>query len=400
VSDWRQVAIIARREFLERARSRVFLVTMGLIAVIIVGGIFLLSVVNFEGDATSLGIAGSSPDGLDADVEIAASAVDVEVEVTEYPTRADAVAAIEQDEIEAALIDGTTIIATNTPSVTIQTILAAAANAAVRRELASDLGLTGNDVAQILAPVSVSVEELEADDPGEDARAAASFLSAIILLTTILVFGQFVAMGIVEEKQNRVVEVVLAKVRTTSLLIGKVLGIGALGIVQIAAIGLAVVVGLAVAPIDDIGIPDLTSIGIVAVTWLGVWFVLGYLVYSFLYATFGATISRQEDMQSVAFIPALSIMPAYFLVVFTASSGGETTPLIRLASFVPLWSPIVMPYRINTGSAEPWEVVIAIVIVVVTIAVLVGVGARVYRGAALRTGSKVSLREAWSSASD
>lgn len=399
MSDTRQVLIIARREFIERARSRVFLVTMGVIVLVIVGAILLVSFVDFEGEATPLGVGGDSPTGLVEDIEASAAVLDFEITVTDYGTGSAAVAAVESGEVVAALIDGSTIVANDTPSATVQTVFASAANASVRRELAAELGLSGDDIAQILAPVTVAVEELDPDDPEEDARAGASFLSAIILLTTILIFGQFVAMGIVEEKQNRVVEVVLAKVRTTSLLIGKVLGIGALGLVQIVAIGAAVVIGIAVAPIDDLGIPDLASIGVTAVVWLGIWFVLGYLVYSFLYATFGATISRQEDMQSVAFIPALSIMPAYFLIVITASSGGELTPLVRIASFVPLWSPIVMPYRINTGNAEPWEVALSIAIVVATIALLVVVGARVYRGAALRTGAKVSVRDAWNTAS-
>jgi ABC-2 type transport system permease protein len=204
----------------------------------------------------------------------------------------------------------------------------------------------------------------------------------------------------VEEKQNRVVEVVLAKVRTTSLLIGKVLGIGALGLVQIAALGLAVVVGLTLVPLPDVGVPNLTSIGLSAVLWLAFWFILGYLVYSFLYATLGATISRQEDMQSVAFIPAMAILPAYFLISFTAGAGGEPTPLVTVASFVPLWSPIVMPFRINTGSVAPWEVAVAVALAIGAIAALVMIGARVYRGAALRTGAKVSLRDAWRSAAD
>ena len=223
----------------------------------------------------------------------------------------------------------------------------------------------------------------------------ASFLAAIVLLTTIMMFGQFVAMGIVEEKQNRVVEIVLARARTTSLLIGKVLGIGALGLVQIASLGLAVMIGLAIAPLP-IDVPDLTRIGVTAVIWLVVWFVLGYLVYSFLYATLGATLSRQEDMQSVAFIPALAILPAYFLVVVSASSEGGASAIVRIASYVPIWSPIVMPFRINTGDAQAWEVVLAIALAVVTVLALVRIGARIYRGAALRTGSRVSLREAWS----
>lgn len=398
MGDRSQVMIIARREFVERARSRVFLVTMAVLVLLIVGAIVVVSLINTDPDPTPIGIGGDSPEGIEEDIEAASAAVGLDVTITDFGAAEAAITAVEDGEVDAALVDGSTIVSIDAPSITVQTVLTAAANAAVRRDIASDLGLTGDDVAAILAPVTVTVDELEPDDPQQGARAGASFLSSIVLLTTILMFGQFVAMGIVEEKQNRVVEVVLAKVRTTSLLIGKVLGIGALGILQILAIGLAVVAGLLIAPIDDIGIPDLTSIGIVAVVWLGVWFVLGYLVYSFLYAMLGATISRQEDLQSVAYVPVFSIMPAYFLVVFASSSGGEVTPLIRIASFVPLWSPIMMPFRINAGNAEPWEIVLAIALVGAAIALLVMVGARVYRGAALRTGAKISLREAWTTA--
>lgn len=395
-----QIMIIARREFIERARSRVFISTMLVLALLIVGGIALLSLINPEQEAIRLGIAGDSPADIEQDIEGSAAAVDVDVVVTDLGSVDGAMTAVEVGEVDAALVDGSTIVSNTEPSQTVASILTSAANSAVRRELAADLGLSSDQLTEILAPVQVEVTELDPDDPEEIARGIASFLAAIVLLTSIMVFGQFVAMGIVEEKQNRVVEVVLAKVRTTSLLIGKVLGIGALGLLQVVALGLAIVIGLVVVPLDDFGVPDLTSIGITAVIWLVFWFVLGYLVYSFLYATLGATISRQEDMQSVAFIPAILILPAYFLVTITASAGGEESALVRIGSYVPLWSPILMPFRVNTGTAGWWEIALAVFLAVAAIAVLVLVGARVYRGAALRTGAKISLREAWSNAAE
>lgn len=400
MSSWRQVAIIARREFIERARSKVFLTTMGLVTFLIVAAIALLSLVGTDEEATPLGIAGDSPTDIDQYIEEAALALELEVTVTELGTRDDAVVAVEAGDVDAALIDGSTIVSNQGASATVTAVFTAAANAAVRADLATELGLTGEEVAQILAPIDMSVLELDPTDPDEIARGIASFVAALILLTAIMIFGQFVAMGIVEEKQNRVVEVILARVKTTSLLIGKVLGIGALGLVQISAIALAVVIGLTVVPLPDLGVPGLTTIGITAAAWLVFWFVLGYLLYSFIYATLGATISRQEDLQSVAYIPAFAIMPAYFFVTVSSTAGTEATPLVRAASLVPLWSPIIMPWRINAGNAEWWEVVLAVVIAVATIALLVAFGARVYRGAALRTGAKVSLRDAWRSASD
>ncbi len=399
MTDVAQIRLIAQREFLERVRSRVFIWTMIGLSVLVIGGMFLAGLIGSEAQALRLGVAGESPEGIVEDIGAAALAFDVDVVVTEYPSVDAASAAVESGDVAAVLVDGSTILSNRSPSGDTVAVLTSAANAGVRRDIASDLGLSETDLAAILVPVQVEVVELDPEDPEEIARTVASFLSALVLLTTIMLFGQFVAMGVVEEKQNRVVEVILSKARTTSLMVGKVLGIGALGLIQIATLGLAAMIGLALAPLPDLGVPDLTSIGITAVLWLGLWFILGYLVYSFLYATLGATLTRQEDMQSVAFIPALLILPAYFLVSFSLSSPGSNG-LVTIGSFFPFWSPILMPYRINTGDAELWEVLVSIVIVVVTVILLVRFGARIYRGAALRTGTKVSLRQAWLAAED
>ena len=394
-----QIRIIARREFTERARSRVFIFTLVGLSLLVVAGVFVASLIGGEEQPLALGVAGAQPDDIVTDIELAAAAIDRSVEITTYETTEAAVVAIEGGSVEAVLVDGTTIVSNRAPGGDVVAILTAAANAGVRRELAAELGITEQEVAAIVAPVAMEIEELDPEDPEEVARTVASFLTALVLLTTIMLFGQFVAMGIVEEKQNRVVEVVLAKVEPSSLMTGKVLGIGALGLVQVTALGLAAVVGLLLAPIDRSSLPSLTEIGVTAVLWLAVWFLLGYLVYSFLYATLGATLSRQEDMQSVAFIPALMILPAYFLVSFSLSSPGSNA-VIQTASFVPIWAPILMPFRINTGDAAMWEVGVAVTLVILTTIVLVRVGARIYQGAALRTSSKVSLREAWQSADD
>jgi ABC-2 type transport system permease protein len=269
---------------------------------------------------------------------------------------------------------------------------------AVRRQVAADLGLTEADVGSLLAPVQIEAVQLEPEDPedpNQEARGVASMLSALVLLTMIMMFGQFVAMGIVEEKQNRIVEVILSRAKASSLVVGKVLGIGALGLVQVGVLGIAAVIGLILAPLPELDGLDIASVGVTTVLWLIFWFVLGYLLYSFMYATVGATISRQEDMQAVAFIPAVSIMPAYLMMVFSIESGPG--PWVRIASLVPLWSPILMPFRINIGDARAWEVVVAVLLVILTIAALVRIGSRVYRGAALRTGARVSLLEAWRS---
>ena len=395
------VWIVARREFTERSKSKVFRGVLITLSLLIIGGIFGASLLVERSDTTSLGVGGDSPAGLVDEMQAAAEAVGADVVVIEYSTVDRATDAVDSGEVEAALLDGHTILSRSGSSGTVVSIFSSAAHVAVRREVASDLGLTDADVGSLLAPVQIDVVQIEPEEPEEpnqEARAVASFVSALVLLTTIMMFGQFVAMGIVEEKQNRIVEVILSRAKASSLVVGKVLGIGALGLVQIGVLGMAAVVGLIIAPLPESDGLDITSVGLTAVIWLIFWFVLGYLLYSFMYATVGATISRQEDMQSVAFIPALSIMPAYLMMVFSIEAGPG--PWIRLASFVPLWSPILMPFRINTGDAPLWEVAVAVLLVIMSIAALVRIGSRVYRGAALRTGARVSLLDAWKSGSE
>jgi ABC-2 type transport system permease protein len=371
------------------------------LSALIIVGIFAVSLLAGDAKSIAVGIAGDSPDGIVADIEVVAIASGDEVTVAAYDTQDLAGDAIESGDVEAVLVDGVTVVSKSSPSRAVSSILSTAAQINARRQVATELGLSESDVATLVEPIQVDfvqlepVDPVEPADPGDEAREVASFMSSLVLLTTIMMFGQFVAVGIVEEKQNRIVEVILSRVTTSSLLIGKVLGIGALGLVQVAALGAAAVIGLTIAPPTAMGDLDLTSIGITAVAWLVFWFVLGYLTYSFMYATLGATISRQEDMQSIAFIPAIAIMPAYLLMVFTLEAG--TNVWVLIASFVPIWSPIVMPFRINTGEAAVWEIVVSVLIIVVTIIAMVRFGSRVYRGAALRTGGRVSLLDAWRS---
>jgi ABC-2 type transport system permease protein len=396
-----QIWIVAKREFTERARTKVFRLTLVGLSALVIGGMFAVSLLGGDAEPIPVGVVGDSPDRIVEDIEAVAVASGEEVTIVAFDTLDLAESAIESGTIEAVLIDGITVMSKSSPSRTVSSILATASQESARARVAAELGLSDADVAALVVPIEVDFVQLEPEEPaasGDEARQVASFLSSIVLLTTIMMFGQFVAMGIVEEKQNRIVEVILSRVTTSSLLIGKVLGIGALGLVQIAALSAATVIGLLIAPLPTLADLDITSIGITAIMSIIFWFVLGYLTYSFMYATLGATISRQEDMQSVSFIPAIAIMPAYFLMILALEGGLSVW--VRITSFVPLWSPIMMPFRINTGDVEVWEVALSVLIIVFTIIGMVRIGARVYRGAALRTGGRVSVLEAWRSGSE
>ncbi len=391
----RQTLLIARREFVERGRSRVFIGVVIGTALLIVGGLFAIDRFGTPTPSTGVALAGDYPAGLAADIESAAAQFDVDMAIRVVPSAALARDAVTSGEVDAALVDGATILTVGPPPTTTEAVLRAGAAQAARRLVAERLGLSAADLAALSAPVQVAVVDIDPAGPADaesETRGAFAFLSVLVLFMALLTFGQYVASGVVEEKQNRVAEVVLAKTGTTSLLVGKVLGIGALGMIQLLALGAATVVGLRLYP-PDLAAIDVDAIGATAVLWMLLWFVVGYLMYSFVYATLAATVSRQEDLQALAYVPLLLLMPPYLMVA--ADLGGSAGAWLAPSSFVPLWSPLLMPYRLVTGDAAPWEGLIAMIGSWALIVVLAWLGARVYRGSAMRVGARVPLREAW-----
>lgn len=396
MSPWRQVALLAKRDFMERATSKPFLITMSLlvVAILAVGPIVnLLS--GDEDEATKIGLQGTEPPAIEQELQAQAHVLEMEIDVVRFSDRAAADAALTDGEVAVVLVDGTTIVFHTDESSRLLVLVGGAVTTAEKTSTLSGLGLTDSEIAAIVEPVPLDVVTLEAADPQEDAKSVAAFVGTLVLYVSILMFGQFVAMGTVEEKQNRVVEVILARVRPWQILVGKVVGIGLLGLLQLALLGGAAYVAANLANLADI---DLAEIGLPIIAGVFFWFVLGYTFYAFLYAAVGSTVSRQEDLQGAMMLPIILILPGYFIALIAAESPDAVVP--TFASMFPPWAPFVMPVRIAAGVAQPWEVVVAVVGTALAAAALIWIGSRVYAGAVLRTGGRVKFREAWRSAGD
>lgn len=391
MSRLHQIGLVARREILERSRSTVFRVMMVVMVLVVAGGIIAVSFINTETPPISIGLVGEAAPGLEADIEAVATSIAQPVDVTSFSTTEDADAALADGTVEVLLKDGSTVVTANGASTNATIILSTAVTMAGQRAAGLELGLSVEELATILQPVPLQHVETDAQDLDADVRTAFAFFGAILLFVTIMMFGQFVAFGIVEEKQNRVVEVVLSRIDSTSILIGKVLGIGALGLIQVGAVVFAAVGALLYVGSDVMDGLDLSVVGIAGLISLIFWFILGYLMFSFIYAMTGATVSRLEDLQSVAIVPVMLLMPGYMIATI---STGYISTWVRVASMVPLWAPVVMPVRIAQGDAAWWEVALAIGLIAVLLVVVVTLSARVYRGAVLRTGGRVKFKEA------
>ncbi len=206
------------------------------------------------------------------------------------------------------------------------------------REVAQGLGLSQDAVDTVIVPVDIVVADLSTVGPVDDlevARGLAAFMSVVILFILVMAFGQFVGSAVVEEKQSRVAELVLAKVSTASMLVGKVLGVGGLGLVQLIVLGLTYMLGLWAFGADSRGL-DLFRLGLGSLAWMALWFVIGFVMYSFVFATMGATVSRREDLQSLTYVPSVLLLPAY--AIAAASLAGAPAPLLAPMSMIPIWS--------------------------------------------------------------
>ena len=394
--QWKQIALLAKREFKERATGKPFLITMSILVLVILAvGPAVSFFVSDETEATRIGLVGDEPAGIDQALEAQAVVFEVEVELVRHADRGDAEAALADGDVAVVLADGTEIVFYTDVSSRLSALVGGAVNSSVKSEALSNLGLSGGEIAAAVAPVSVTVVTLEEEDVEEDTKRAAAFIGTLALYISILMFGQFVAMGTVEEKQNRVVEVILSRVHAWQILVGKVVGIGLLGLLQLALLAGAAYFSAQMADLADV---DLASIGLPIIASIFFWFILGYTFYAFLYAAVGSTVSRQEDLQGAMMMPVALILPGYLLALVAAESPDALVPTI--GSMLPPWAPFVMPVRIAAGVALPWEILVAVVGTAAASAALIWIGSRVYAGALLRTGGKVKLIEAWRAAAE
>jgi len=383
--------LIARREFLTRARSRVFLIGTLLLVIIIPGYIALQALV-INRTTSSLDVAFQGPaQRLSAPLESASTALGIHVRVSTVPDLATGKSGVEAGRFDA-LVSGDPL----QPAVTVKDRLdptLAAALSALVRQAALDQALSagGLDPATIDARVAAArprVVTLDATAAQQTQRIVVGIFVAALLYVALLVYGQIVAQGVVEEKSNRIVEVLLSTVRPRELLLGKVIGIGLLGLLQLLVVGVAGLVSVAAT-----GALTIPQLGVTAVAGSLLWFLLGFLLYALLYAAGGSLVSRQEDVAPVT-MPITVLIVGTYLAIFWVLSNADT-PLAAVLSVLPPLAPILMPARMATGDAQAWQVIVGLVLTVATIAALNAGAARIYANSVLRTGSRVRLRDAW-----
>lgn len=384
------VGLVARREIVETAREKTFLISTAvsvLIIVLVATLPPLLGIGEREkftvayADAASEPVAQAAARGADAfDADVKVGRIDPALGRAE----------LEQGDLDLLLERGRMISKEDPDDKLVNLVQAANQRIGATRAL-ERAGLRGEELRAALDPPALSVRTIEPVNEARKRRGGFAFIAVIVLYGQLVTYGYLVAMGVVQEKASRVIEVLLAAIRPVQLLAGKVLGLGVLGFGQLV---LTAILGLAAA--GATGALDVDGDVLIAAGLALGWFAVGYAFYACAFAAAGALVPRQEELQSTT-MPLTMIVLASFFLSFAVLDNPDST-LATVTSFIPMTAPMIMPPRIALGEASAVEIVGAFVVTLAAAAALIPFAARVYTGAVLRTGAAIKLRDAWRAA--
>jgi ABC-2 type transport system permease protein len=393
--------MVARRELKERIKSRTYRITTVILLLIVLGGIVIPQAFGGADDGTTydLGLVGKTSSELLGTLEVLAGAAEVRIETQEYADVATAEVVLTAGEVDAFLVDGAEYV-TNDPVLRVfafaggnglSSLVAGAAQTVRVQELAASAGVSVEEIAGLLTENPLALRSLEPPDPNRETNTIVSFFGLILLYIGILSYGAWTLNGVIEEKTNRVVEVLMSALRPHQLMAGKVIGIGLLGVAQLLLI--VVTAAVAALAVDLIDVPDVSG-GLIGSLLL--WFVLGFSFFSVAYAAVGALVSRMEEAQSVA-TPLTMVGVAGYLAAFAVLENPDGI-VARVTTFLPPTAPFVVPIRQAQDAITWWESALAVAIMLAATYGLIRLAGRVYSGAILRVGARVKLRDAWQSA--
>jgi ABC-2 type transport system permease protein len=253
-------------------------------------------------------------------------------------------------------------------------------------------GLDPTKVKDLTRALDMKTIRLSEKGERED-QGAATILALILLMilyTSILMWGQAVLTSVIEEKTSRVVEVMAAGVPSTTLLAGKLLGVGAAGLTQFLVWSLSLF-GISLAatgPIGSFTMPEVTPLMLVSFI---AFFLLGFLFYSALYAAIGASVNTVQEAQGLVFPVMLPIILA--MVSFPAVLESPDGPIAFTVSMIPGMSPLIMFLRIVVLTPPMWQILLSLALLVLGILAVVWVAARVYRVGILMYGKRPTFPE-------
>lgn len=347
--------LVAEREIGSKLRSKAFLISTGILLLLALAGIVI------GGFASKNAATETMPVAVTSQTSAAVSALP-NVTVTEVADQAEAEQLVRDEKVDAAVVPGS-----GSSDFTIVAL----------KDAPSDL------VAALSQAPEVQILEPATTNPLLRYFIAIGF--GLVFMMAAATFGGTIAQSVVEEKQTRVVEVLLSAIPARTLLAGKVVGNTILAMGQILALAAIATVGLIVtgqnAVLSTLGAP---------IIWFAVFFLFGFILLAALFAAAASMVSRQEDIGSTTTPITMLVMAPYILVIFF----NDNPLVLTIMSYVPFSAPVGMPMRLFVGEAQWWEPLLSLVILLASCVAAIVIGAKIYENSLLKMGSRVKLGEA------
>ncbi|MDL9948818.1 ABC transporter permease [Gordonia sp. ABSL11-1] len=381
--------LIAEREIVTRAKTRSFLISTGLLMVVIIVGAVVWSAFSGGDDADRVGVVGQDAT-LSSTIEEFGSATGTSVDVVTVASADEARSKVADGDLDAALVAGSSTgqfvaISKSGLNPTLDGILRSSVE---QVGLSRALAERGVDAAS-LPRATITVEQTTPDKPDEGQRIVIALVGTILLITAIMMGGSMVAVGVVEEKTSRVVELLLATIKPLHLLWGKIIGIGAIAMAQVLLLGATALIA---GKITGLLTVQGTAIGMFAAVIA--WFILGFLFFATLYAATGALVSRQEELNASSAPLTILAMAVMYSGIFGIQALDST--LIQVLTWIPPFSAALMPIRIATGDTSTVQVIVTFVLMILACAAATWFASRIYQRSILRTGTRIKWGEALS----
>jgi len=221
-----------------------------------------------------------------------------------------------------------------------------------------------------------------------------SYIFMLFLFFTLIQYGMYNLRGVIEEKSNRIVEIIISSVRPTELMLGKIVGIGMVGLTQYAiwavlAMNLALLSGTGLAAVIPGG--AIPTIPLSIILYFVLYFLLGYFFFASIYTAIGAPFNTEQEAQQLAMLPTwLMVVPMMF---WWAIVNNPNSTLATVLSFIPLMTPIVMFMRVTLIPVPGWQIVASIVLMLVSIVAMSWLAGKIYRVGILMYGKKPTVPE-------
>ena len=382
--------LVAGREITERLQGRLIRIMTVLTALIVVGAIVVPGLIQESSTPTRIGLVGSEAQALRPTLERTATAAKAKVTLSNVSDETLAREQVTSGQLDAALSIGPSTARVDVKqslNPTIRAVLQASVDSAHLRQLLAQSGIPVDKVLTALTPVPLTTVALKPPPSDQAARSIAALAAALLMYVSLSLYGTAVANGVAQEKTSRTAEVLLAAVRPSQLLSGKVAGIGLTGLGQLAIAAAAGVIANAL--VHSTKIPG--SVWVLLPAFL-VCFLAGFTLYAFAYAAAGALVARQEETQFVTLPIGLFLLIGYLLVYAVIAHPDATW--VKVVSFFPPLMPAMLPARIALGHIAPWEIPLDALIMGLSIWAMIRIASRVYANALIYSGARLSWKEA------